>query len=144
MLCDTTGFTGNYIRLTDIVKQGSLTMVNVSHHCNNRSARQQVFRRVFFFNDGLCHFRTYIFSLESELFGNQIDSFRIQTLVDRNHDTDAHTSSDNLIDRNVHHRCQFISCYEFGELQYLAFCHFLVFQFLHTVGSHFTFFLTVF
>ena len=144
MLCNTSGFTGNYVRLTDIVEQRSLTVVNVSHHCNNRSARLQIFRSIFFFNDSLCHFRTYIFCLESELFCHQIDCFRIQTLVDRNHDTNTHTSSDNLIDRYIHHRCQFVSRNKLGQLQYLAVCHFLIFQFLHTVGSHFTFLLTVF
>ena len=144
MLCNTSGFTGNYVRLTDIVEQRGLTVVNVSHHCNNRSARLQIFRCIFFFNDSLCHFRTYIFCLESELFCHQIDCFRIQTLVDGNHDTNAHTSSDNLIDRYIHHRCQFVSRNKLGQLQYLAVCHFLIFQFLHTVGSHFTLFFTVF
>ena len=144
MLGNTSGLTGNYIRLTDIVKQRSLTVVNVSHHRYNRSARLQIFRSIFFFNDSLCHFRTYIFSLESEFFSHQIDGFSIQTLVDGNHDTNTHTSSDNLVNRNIHHRCQFVSRNELGQLQYLAVCHFLIFQFLHTVGSHFTFLFTVF
>ena len=103
MLCDTSGFTGNHIRLTDIVKQWSLTMVNMSHYSNNRSTRLQIFRSIFFFHDSLCHFRTYIFGLETKFFGHQIDCFRIQTLVDRNHDANTHTSSNNLVDRNVHH-----------------------------------------
>ena len=144
MLGNTSGLTGNYIRLTDIVEQRSLTVVNVSHHRYNRSTRLQIFRSIFFFNNSLCHFRTYIFSLESEFFSHQIDGFRIQTLVDGNHDTNTHTSSDNLINRNIHHRCQFVSRNELGQLQYLAVCHFLIFQFLHTVGSHFTFLFTIF
>ena len=131
MLGNTSGLTGNYIRLTDIVKQRSLTVVNVSHHRYNRSARLQIFRSIFFFNDSLCHFRTYIFSLESEFFSHQIDGFSIQTLVDGNHDTNTHTSSDNLVNRNIHHRCQFVSRNELGQLQYLAVCHFLIFQFLY-------------
>ena len=144
MLGNTSSLTGNYIRLTDIVEQRSLTVVNVSHHRYNRSTRLQIFRSIFFFNNSLCHFRTYIFSLESEFFSHQIDGFSIQTLVDGNHDTNTHTSSDNLVNRNIHHRCQFVSRNELGQLQYLAVCHFLIFQFLHTVGSHFTFLFTVF
>ena len=98
VLCNTSGFTGNYIRLTDVVKQGCLTVVNVSHHRYNWSTWLQIFRSIFFFHDSLCHFRTYIFGLETKLFGYQIDCFRIQTLVDGNHHTNTHTSCNNLID----------------------------------------------
>src|SRR3712207_44165 len=119
-------------------------MVDVSHHRNDRRARLQVFRRVFFFNNGLCHFGTDIFRLETELFGHDIDCFGIQTLVDGNHDSDTHASSDNLIDRDIHHSCQFVGRYKLRQLQHLAFRHFLIFQFLHTAGSHFTFLFTIF
>ena len=144
MLCDTTRLTGDNIRLTDIVEQWSLTMVYVSHHSYNRRTRFQIFLRIFFFDDSLCHFRTYIFRLKAELFCHQINRFRIQTLVDRNHYTDTHTSSDNLINRYIHHTRQLIGCYELRQLQHFAFFHLLVFQFLHTVGNHLPFFLTVF
>ncbi len=72
VLCDTSGFS-----LADIVEQGCLTVVNVSHYRNNRSAGLQVFRSIFFFYNGLCYFRTYIFCFETELFGYQIDCFCI-------------------------------------------------------------------
>ena len=98
VLCNTSGLTGNYIRLTDVVEQRSLTVVDVSHHCYDRSTRLQVFRSIFFLYDSLRYFRTYIFGLETKLFGHQIDCFRIQTLVNRNHHTDTHTSCNNLID----------------------------------------------
>ena len=116
----------------------------MSHHRNNRSARFQIFRSVFLFHNSLSNFRTYIFGLESEFFSHQIDCFSIQTLIDGNHDTDTHTSGDYLVDRNIHHRCQFISRNEFGQLQHLAVRHFLIFQFLHTVGSHLAFLFTIF
>jgi len=57
---------------------------------------------------------------------DKINRFCIQTLIDRNHHTNAHTSSDNLIYRYVHHACQFISSHKFCQFQYLAFCHFLI------------------
>ena len=38
VLCNTTGFTGNNIRLTDIVEQRSFTVVYVTHYRYNRSA----------------------------------------------------------------------------------------------------------
>ena len=144
MLCDTSGFTCNYICFTNVVKQRSFTMVYVSHDCNNRSTMFQIFRRIFLFNNGLGYFCTDIFSLKSKFFSHKINRFCIQTLIDRNHHTNAHTSSDNLIYRYVHHACQFISSHKFCQFQYLAFCHFLIFQFLHTVGRHVTFFFTIF
>ena len=144
VLCDTTGFTGNHICLTDIVEQRSLTMVYVTHYRYDRSAMFQILFGIFFLYDSLCHFRTYIFCFEAEFFRHQIDCLGIQTLVNGNHHTDAHTSSDDLRNRNVHHACQLVGCHEFRQLQYFAFRHFLVFQLLHTVGHHVTFFLTVF
>ena len=144
MLRDTTRLTGNNICLTDIVEQRGLTVVYVTHHRYNRSTRLQIFLGIFFLNDCLSHFRTYIFCLETEFFRYHIDCFRIQTLVDGNHHADAHTSGDNLRNGNIHHARQLIGSHELGQLQYLAFRHFLVFQFLHTAGCHVTFLLTVF
>jgi len=52
MLSDTTRFTGNHIRITDIIQQRSLTMVNVSHHRNNRWTRNPIFFVIFIFKIG--------------------------------------------------------------------------------------------
>ena len=104
----------------------------------------QIFRSIFLFNNGLSYLRTDIFGLKSEFFSNKIDCFRIQTLVDRNHHTYTHTSSDNLINRYIHHTGQFIGSHEFCQFQYLAFCHLLIFQFLHTVRYQITFLLAIF
>ena len=84
MLRDTTGFTGNHIGITDIIQQRRFTVVDVSHHCYDRRTCYPVFFVIVFFVgiDGFHHFRTDIFSLKPELFGHDIDRFRIQALVD--------------------------------------------------------------
>ena len=119
-------------------------MVYVTHDGDNRCARFQILFRIFFLYNGLRHFRTDVFSLVTELFRHQIDGFSIQTLVDRHHDTDTHTSSDDLRYGNVHHACQFVGGYEFRYLQYFAVRHFAVFLLLHTAVCHIALVLTVF
>ena len=116
MLSDTTRFTGNHIRITDIIQQRSLTMVNVSHHRNNRWTRNPIFFVIFIFIclDCFNYISTYIFRLETELFSNNINCFSIQTLVDRNHNTDTHASRYDFRNRHIHHISQIVSCNEFG------------------------------
>ena len=144
MLSNTSGFTGNYICFTDIVKQRCLTVVNVSHYGYNRCTRLQIFRSIFILRYRFSYVRTYILSLEAKFISNQVDCFRIQTLIDRYHDTDTHTSTDNLIDRDVHHAGQLVCRNKLRQLQHFAFRHFLIFQLLLTVESCFTFLFTIF
>ena len=144
MLSNTTRFTRNNVCLTDIVQQRSLTVVYVTHHGYNRSTRQQVFFCIGLLFNSLSHFGTYIFSFISKFFGHQVNGFCIQTLVDRYHNTYAHTSRNNLSNRNIHHVSQFIGSNELGKFQDFAF---FLFQFLLlqlTVLNTFTFFLTIF
>ena len=144
VLRNTARFTGNHIRLTDIVEQRCLTMVYVTHHGYNRSTRFQIFLCILFFHDGLCHFRTYIFRLKAEFFSHQINGLGIQTLVNGHHDTDAHAGTDDLRNGYVHHIGQLVGCHKLCQLQYFAISHFLTFKLMHTVGSLFTFLLAVF
>ena len=116
----------------------------MTHDGNNRRTRFQIFFGIFFLYNGLCHFRTDIFSLVSEFFRHQINGFSIQTLIDRHHDTDTHTSSNNLSYGNIHHTCQFVGSHKFRYLQYFAIRHFAVFLFLHTAVRHIALVLTIF
>ena len=118
-------------------------MVNVSHDSHNRCTRLQILFCIRLLFNGLSHFSADIFSLVTKLFGYQIDGFCIQTLVDRYHDTDTHTSRDNLCHGNIHHACQFVCSNELGQLQYLAFFLFQFLLFQLTVLDRLTFFLTV-
>ena len=145
VLRDTSGLTGNYVCITDVIQQRSLTVVDVSHHSYDRGTCHPVFFVVFFFVglDGFHHFGTDIFGLEAEFFSYNINSFRIQALVDGNHDTDAHTSSDNLGNRHIHHVGKVVGGNELRQLQHLAFHFFLFHQFVFTLLESITFVTTV-
>ena len=118
-------------------------MINMSHYCHNRSTRLQIFFVIFLFCNSLCYLSTYIFCLVSEFFRYQVDCLGIQTLVDRNHYTDTHTSSDNLSNRNIHHTCQFVRSNELGQFQYFAIFLFHLLLFHQAVLNIFTFLLTI-
>ena len=107
MLSNTSRLASNDIGIADVVEQRRLTMVYVSHHSNNGRAWHKIGLVVGLFGNGFRHFRTHVFSLEAELFGNKVDGFGIQTLVDRHHNAHAHQRSDNLVYRDIHHRSQF-------------------------------------
>ena len=143
VLSDTTGLTSNHIRLADIVEERSLTVVNVSHHRNDWCARHEVFWSVFLFLHGIAYFLTHIRSTESELLSHQIDGFSIETLVDGHHDANRHTGTNNLCDRDIHHRGKVVGSHELGQLKNLAFCIFLLLEFCHTVVDILTLLLTI-
>ena len=143
MLGNTTRFTRNNVCRTNVVEQRSLTVVNVTHHCNDGSTFEEVFFLVFFHNDSFLHFSRNIFCLETEFFSHEVDGFRVETLVDRNHDTDAHACTDNLSHGNIHHRCQLIRRYEFRKFKHLAFCVFLCHEFFLAFTRSIALFLTI-
>ena len=116
----------------------------MSHNRDDRGTVSQVFFVILFYIDRLYYLRTDIFCLESELFCYDIDRFRIESLIDRHHDTDAHTSCDNVIYRYVHHDGQIVSGNELGQFQNATFFHLLLFQFLSFIGKSFAFLFTPF
>ena len=81
MLGNTSCLTSNDVGLTDIVKQRCFTVVNMSHHSNNRCARNEVGLFVFLLRDCILHFGTDIFGRIAELICHNVDGFRIQALV---------------------------------------------------------------
>ena len=145
MLSDTTRFTGNYVCFTDIIQQRSFTVVYVSHHSYDRRTCNPVFFIIIFFIsiDGFNHLCTDIFCLETKFVGYDIDRLRIQALVDGNHDTDTHTSSDNLCHRYIHHIGKVVCRNELGQFQYFAFLFLQFHQFMLTFDGGITFITTV-
>ena len=122
MLGDTTCLTGDDVGIADMVEERSLTMVYVSHHGNDRSTWQQIVLIVRLLIDSLRNLGTNVFCLEAELLSNEVDGLCIETLVDRHHDADAHTGTDDLVYRDVHHVGKFADGNELRKLQYLALC----------------------
>ena len=143
VLSDTTSLTCNHIGLANIVEERSLTVVNVSHHGDDWCARNEVFWIILHFLHSVAHFLTHVRSREAKFFCHQVDGFSIQTLVDRHHDANRHTGSDNLRNRNIHHRGKVVGSYELGQLQYFALCIFLLFEFCHTVMDILALLLTI-
>ena len=143
VLGDTTSLTSDYVGLTYIVEQRGLTMVYVTHHGNDWSTGNQICLIILLLDYSLANFGTYIFCLETILLGNDVDSLGIQTLVDADHDTDAHTSTDNAGNRYVHHGSQFVGSNELGELQHLVVCHFVHHLLFHLFADCLTLFTTI-
>ena len=108
-------------------------MVYMTHHRNDRCARQQVIFVVDLFLYGVLYLGTNVFGLEAKLVGHNIDGLSIETLVDGNHDADAHACTDNLDHGHVHHRCQFRYGNKLREFQHLALCCLGSHLFIHTL-----------
>ncbi len=89
------------------------------------------------------HFGAHIFRLEAELLRHDVDGLRIQTLVDGHHQSEVHTSTDDLRDRHVHHRRQLADGHELRDLQFALFQLLLLLFLLHPEGLEFTFLTTV-
>ena len=81
-------------------------MVYVTHYGDDGSACHQVVLVILLFGDGVLYLGADVFSGEAELVGHDVDGLCIQTLVDGHHDADGHTGADDLVDTDVHHRCQ--------------------------------------
>ena len=84
VLGNTARFTGNHVRIADVVQQRCLTMIDVTHDRDDRRTRNPIILVVLFFVslDGFDHICTDIFCLEAKLVCHDVDRFSIQTLVD--------------------------------------------------------------
>ena len=144
VLGDTTGLTGDDVRLADVVQQGSLTMVNVTHDGDNRMARLKILVRIGFGSIVHVFFLISIdeFDLETEFFRQHRDVFGIQTLVDGDEKTDAHASGDNFRNIDVHQCSQLVGGDELCHAQGLLIFNCLKFLFLNAFVDQLTFFLS--
>ena len=121
VLCNAAGFACDYICLADVVEQRCLAVVDVTHYGDNGRTAYEVFLAVFFLVDSVGYFGRNILGGEAEFIGHDIDSFGIETLVDRHHDAEVHASGDNVVDRHIHHCGEVVSCNELGDFEYAAF-----------------------
>ena len=144
VLGNTTCLTSNYIRITDMVEQRSLTMVNMTHDSHDWSTWHEIVLVILLFTNSFLYFGTYIFCLKVELISNKVDSFCIKTLVDRHHDTDRHQGWDDICYRNVHHCCQLWNSNKLCQLQYLTFLALCLSLCIQTLLNSITLLFTVF
>ena len=118
---------GYHIGFPYIVEQRRFTVVDMAHYGYDRGARNKVFFLVFLFVYVLQYFRAYVFCFITELVCDDIDGFRIQTLVYGHHLAKVHASYDYIPHRDVHHRRKLV----YGnKLCYLYRLAFLLFPFL--------------
>ena len=106
VLGDTTSLTSNHIGIADMVEQRCLTVVDVSHHCYDRSATDQIVLIVLLLCNGVLNLSRNIFGSKAKLVSHDVDGLSIQTLVDRHHDTNRHAGTDNLVNSYIHHGSQ--------------------------------------
>ena len=115
-------------------------MVNVSHDRNDRGTELQfIFTVLFIF---LFHFHLLLhideFDIESEFTGHKFDYFRIETLVDGHHDTEAHTFADHFRKTYIHQVGEFAHADKFRYLQ------FVIHRIAHGIRHFLAFFPAVF
>ena len=146
VLGDSTRLTGDDVGLADVVQQGGLTVVDVTHDGNDRRTGDEVFLLVCLLSglDLVCQFSTHEFNFVAELFSYQHEGFGVETLVDGHHQAKAHARSDNVVHRGVvHEGGEVVHRYELGDLQHFAFGGCLLALFLAALGGKLAFLLTV-
>ena len=99
-------------------------MVYVSHHGDDRGTCDEVGLVVYLVlvGNGLDDLGTDEVRLEAKLLSDHIDRLCVQTHIDRYHQANAHTRSDDLSDGYVHHVGEVTDGHELGELQCPALC----------------------
>jgi hypothetical protein len=105
-----------------VVEEGSLTVVNVSHDSDHRWTREEILLCILCLSlsDCICKVRCDEFNFIAEFFSNKHESLCVETLVDRHHHSEAHTSSDDLCHRSVvHQRSKVVYSHELGHLEHL-------------------------
>ena len=135
VLRDATCLAGDDIGLADVVEQRRLAVIDVTHDGDNRGAWHEVLFVVLFLADCCADFGADVLRSEAELFGDEIDGLGIHTLIDADHDADAHASGDNLRDGNVHHRGELVRRDELRQLEHFALCCFVCQLFLHALAD---------
>ena len=145
MLRDTSGLAFDDVGFADVVQQGGLTVVDVSHDRDDRGARHEIFLLVFaLVVDGLLNLDRNEFDLVAELLGDHDERFGVEALVDGHHQSQVHAGRDDLRGRHVHHRRQLAHGHELRDFEGRAFL-FLAFElFVHTLGHGVAFILAVF
>ena len=109
--------------MTDGVEQLRLTVVDVTHDGDDRRTADEVSFVIdlFFLRDGFDDLSTDEVGLVAEFFCDHLDGLSVEAHVDRHHQTDAHTGSDDLRHGDVHKAREVTDGDELGELQRTAF-----------------------
>ena len=124
MLGDSSSLSVDDVGFPDVVQQGGLAVVNVSHDRDDGWARAHVCRVVLLDLDRFLDFCTDKVNTVTELLGDDANGFLVQSLVDGDHHAQRHASRNHFVDGNVHQRCEFGSCHKLGQLECVICLHF--------------------
>ena len=127
VLRDSSCLSGDHVGFPDVVQQGGLSVVDVSHHGHYRRSWYEVaiILGIVLLGDGLVHLRCDEFYFVSELLRHQHEGLGIEPLVDRYHKPEVHTGSYDFGHRCVHQGGEIVDSHEFGDFE-----HFLL-ELLH-------------
>ena len=136
MLCDTTSLTVCHICLTDCIQKRSFTMVNMTHNTYYRwSCNQCSFILFFFFQKFFNHIHFFfLFCDNIKVHGNFLGFFKINFMVNCNHDTLHKEFLNNHRRLHFHLICQFADCHFLWQYDFF---HFLFFLFLRLRTNRF-------
>ena len=123
MLGDPPCFTSDDIGIAQAVEERRLTVVDVPHDGDDRRTADEVSFVIdlFFLRDGFDDLSADEVGLVAEFFCDHLDGLSVEAHVDRHHQTDAHTGSDDLRHGDVHKAREVTHRHEFSELQRTAF-----------------------
>ena len=123
MLGDTPCFASDDVGIAQAVEERRLTVVDVTHDGDDRRTADEVSFVIdlFFLRDGFDDLSTDEVGLVAEFFCDHLDGLSVEAHVDRHHQPNAHTGSDDLRHGDVHKAREVTNGDELGELQRTAF-----------------------
>ena len=123
MLGDPPCFASDDVGIAQAVEERRLTVVDVTHDGDDRRTADEVSFVIdlFFLRDGFDDLSADEVGLVAEFFCDHLDGLSVEAHVDRHHQTDAHTGSDDLRHGDVHEACEVTHRHELSELQRTAF-----------------------
>ena len=123
MLGDPPCFASDNVGIAQAVEERRLTVVDVTHDGDDRRTADEVSFVIdlFFLRDGFDDLSADEVGLVAEFFCDHLDGLSVEAHVDRHHQTDAHTGSDDLRHGDVHEACEVTHRHELSELQRTAF-----------------------
>ena len=123
MLGDPPCFTSDDVGIAQAVEERRLTVVDVTHDGDDRRTADEVSFVIdlFFLRDGFDDLSADEVGLVAEFFCDHLDGLSVEAHIDRHHQTDAHTGSDDLRHGDVHEAREVTHRHELSELQRTAF-----------------------
>ena len=123
VLGDPPCFASDDVGIAQAVEERRLTVVDVTHDGDDRRTANEVCFVIdlFFLRDGFDDLSADEVGLVAEFLCDHLDGLSVEAHIDRHHQTDAHTGSDDLRHGDVHEICEVTHRHELSELQRTAF-----------------------